>query len=90
MALDHRPVDGLGALLTVIVVLGALALAQWGELRRQGMPPEWGNVPEWVAGIGLLAAFGALYIAAREWRSAGGTPGFGGRPASRCQGARGR
>ena len=34
MALDHRPVDGLGALLTVIVVLGALALAQWGELRR--------------------------------------------------------
>ena len=51
------------------------------------MPPEWGNVPEWVAGIGSLAAFGALYIAAREWRSAGGTPGFGGRPASRCQGA---
>ena len=49
--------------------LAVLALVQWGELRRQGMPPDWGDVPAWVAAFGSLATFGALSIAALEWRS---------------------
>jgi len=51
------------------LVLAVLALVQWGELRRAGMPPDWGDVPAWVSAFGSLAAFGALFIAALEWRS---------------------
>jgi hypothetical protein len=49
--------------LLVVVVVQALMLRSRGWTVQW----QWGNVAEWVAGVGTLAAFGALFYAAREW-----------------------
>lgn len=67
----NRHVSKLACFFAVLsLMLGVLALVQWRELRYRGIPPDWGNVPEWVAAFGTLAAFGALAVTASQWLGA--------------------
>jgi hypothetical protein len=54
----------LAMLLAVVVVVQAVML------RTRGWGVPIGNVAEWIAAVGALAAFGALFYAATEWRAA--------------------
>jgi hypothetical protein len=47
---------------------GAVAAIQHIELDKRHLHVEFGNLAEWLAGVGSLAAFGALFYASREWR----------------------
>src|SRR5690348_11754401 len=53
-------------------VFGALAGIQRVELDKQHFLVQWGNAAEWLAGVGTVAGFGALFYAAREWGAAQG------------------
>ena len=46
-----------------------IATVQRIELQHDHLKVAWGNAPEWLAGIGTVAAFGALLVAALEWRA---------------------
>jgi hypothetical protein len=52
------------------VVGGVVAVVQGRMLTDQGWTVPLGDVAEWVAGLGSVAAFGALYVAISQWRSA--------------------
>jgi hypothetical protein len=52
------------------VSFGVVAAIQRIELQNRHLHVNWGTVPEWLAGVGTFAAFGALLFAAREWRAA--------------------
>lgn len=66
-----RHAVSLAIVFTVLaVVLGVVAVVQARMLLARGWGVPLGNVAEWVAGVGALAAFGALFYAAREWSSA--------------------
>lgn len=47
---------------------GAVIAIQRVELDKKHLHIEFGNLAEWLAGAGALAAFGALFYASREWR----------------------
>ncbi|MFZ3328794.1 MAG: hypothetical protein WA231_24265, partial [Methylocella sp.] len=49
---------------------GAVIAIQRVELDKKHLHIELGNLAEWLAGAGALAAFGALFYASREWRQA--------------------
>jgi hypothetical protein len=51
------------------VVGGVVAVVQARMLTAKGWTVPLGDVAEWVSGVGSLAAFGALFVAASEWRS---------------------
>jgi hypothetical protein len=53
----------------LVMVLAGVVVVQALMLRSRGWTIPLGNVAEWVAGIGTMAAFGALFFAAQEWRS---------------------
>lgn len=50
------------------VVLGLTAAVQGVELQERHLHANWGKVPDYLTGLGAVAAFGALLIAALEWR----------------------
>lgn len=52
------------------LALTVVTVVQARMLLTRGWSVPLGNVAEWVAGVGALAAFGALFYAAREWRTA--------------------
>lgn len=52
-----------------VVVLGLIVGSQAVMLYRDAWRPALGTFPDWMAGIGSLATFGALAFAAREWRA---------------------
>lgn len=51
------------------MVLAAAVVVQATMLRSRGWTVPLGNVAEWLAAVGTFAAFGALFLAAREWRA---------------------
>lgn len=65
----HAPKLAVALTITCIALL-AIVIVQAEMLYLQGWRLNNGSVPDWIAGIGSLAAFGALYFAASEWRSA--------------------
>lgn len=54
----------------VAVAFGAVIAIQRVELDKKHLHIEFGNLAEWLAGAGSLAAFGALFYASRQWRQA--------------------
>ena len=56
-------------LCVLVVALGVVVVLQAAMLRSSGWTTELGNVAEGVQAVATLAAFGALWIAVREWRS---------------------
>ncbi|WP_133054444.1 hypothetical protein [Mycolicibacter algericus] len=51
------------------LMLGVVVAVQAAMLHARGWRIALGSVPEWLAAFGTFAAFGALLIAAREWRA---------------------
>jgi hypothetical protein len=51
------------------LIFGLVAGVQRVQLHDRHLWVDWGTVPEWIAGIGSLIAFGALLVAVWEWRS---------------------
>jgi hypothetical protein len=49
---------------------GVVAAIQHVELDKHHLHIEFGNLAEWLAGGGSLAAFGAIFYASLEWRQA--------------------
>lgn len=65
----NRNAAWLAAVFVIVgVVLGMLAIAQAIDLHARGWRWDLGTVPAWVGGIGSFAAFGALWVAAQQWR----------------------
>ena len=54
------------ALAVVVLVLAALVVVQAWMLLSQGWTIPIGSVADWLQAVGTLAAFGALFYAARE------------------------
>jgi hypothetical protein len=48
------------------VSFGVVAAIQRVELQDRHLHVNWGSVPEWLAGVGTFAAFGALLFAGCE------------------------
>lgn len=53
-------------LAAMLSVLGGGLLIHAGVVEWGG-EPQFGNVAEWIAAVGTVAAFGALFLAVREW-----------------------
>lgn len=51
------------------VALLVLVGVQATMLYIRGWRVTWGSMPEWLAGLGAVAAFGVVWFAAQEWRS---------------------
>jgi len=52
-----------------VVILAVVVGVQAAMLYARGWRIAWGTVPEGAAAFGSVAAFGALWVAAQEWRS---------------------
>jgi hypothetical protein len=50
-------------------IFGVVALILGVELSGQHPGVEWGTAPDWLAGLGTVAGFGALAVAALEWHT---------------------
>lgn len=56
------------AALGLAVVIQAFALRDRLLAAECQLSVNWGNVPDWLTGLGAMAAFAALFFAASEWR----------------------
>jgi hypothetical protein len=54
----------------LVMLLAAVVVVQAVMLRSRGWTIPIGSVPDWLQAVGTVAAFGALFYAAQEWRAA--------------------